>query len=76
MFASSWHQMTPIDRWAEFFQKANMYFCLENDIYLRHMSGKMIYFSDLNFWKSLANGTFQTIVNPVMREGKLSLGMI
>ena len=30
------------------------------------MSGKLIYFSDLKFWKSLENETFQTIVNLAM----------
>ena len=31
------------------------------------MSGKLMYFSDLNFWKSLENETFQTIVNPAKK---------
>ena len=28
------------------------------------MSGKLIYFSNLKFWKSLEDETFKTIVNP------------
>ena len=54
------------------FQKIKyLFFVWKNNIHLKHMSGKSIYFSDLNFWKSLENETSQTIVNPEVTDGYL-----
>ena len=61
-------QMTSLNPRVECFKKSYTFeiYVWKNNIHLRHMSGKLIYFSDLNFWKSLENETFQTIVNPVL----------
>ena len=64
-----WHIMASMNSKSECFKKIKyLFFVWKNDIHLRHMSGKLIYFSDLNFWKSLENETFQIIVNPVIRK--------